>query len=154
MTESPQSTETAENSVLDDSLIMKLMHAFYAKVRVDPLLGPIFDARIQDWEPHLARIGDFWSAVMLRSGRYQGQPMRLHLPLPIDATHFDRWLELFEGTAREVCSAAVAERFIQRARTIGRSLEMGVAAANGVMLPPGERYARKSTRSRTPSGRS
>jgi hemoglobin len=70
--------------------------------------------------------------------------MRLHLPLPIDAAHFDRWLELFETTAREVCSPAIAEQFVQRARTIGRSLEMGVAAANGVMLPLGERYIRKS----------
>ena len=144
MTESPESTKTAEAFVIDESLIMKLLRAFYARVRVDPLIGPIFNARIQDWEHHLVRIGDFWSAVMLRSGRYQGQPMRLHLPLPIDASHFDRWLELFEATAREVCSAAVAEQFVQRARTIGRSLEMGVAAANGVMLPLGERYNRKS----------
>jgi hemoglobin len=144
MSGSPESTEAPENTVIDESLIMKLMRAFYARVRVDPLIGPIFNARIREWEPHLVRIGDFWSAVMLRSGRYQGQPMRLHLPLPIDAMHFDRWLELFEATAREVCPADIAEQFIQRARTIGRSLEMGVAAANGVMLPPGERYIRKS----------
>src|SRR5437868_12649864 len=132
-------TEAGEGEPINERLIAKLLRAFYDRVRVDPLIGPIFNERIQDWEPHLARIGDFWSAVMLRSGRYQGQPMRLHLPLPIDATHFDRWLELFEATAREMCSAAVAEQFIQRARTIGRSLEMGVAAANGVMLPLGER---------------
>jgi hemoglobin len=144
MIEAPESTQKAENAVIDESLIMKLLRAFYARVRVDPLLGPIFNARIREWEHHLVRIGDFWSAVMLRTGRYQGQPMRLHLPLPIDATHFDRWLELFEATARELCCAAIAEQFIQRARTIGRSLEMGVAAANGVMLPPGERYIRKS----------
>jgi len=141
---SPESTGTAANTVIDESLIMELMRAFYAKVRVDPLIGPIFNARIQEWEPHLVRIAAFWSAVMLRSGRYQGQPMRLHLPLPIDATHFDRWLKLFEATAREVCAAPVAEQFTQRARTIGRSLEMGVAAADGVMLPLGERYIRKS----------
>ncbi len=144
MTDPAQSSEATGNSAIDESLIMQLLRAFYARVRVDPLIGPIFNARIQEWEHHLVRIGDFWSAVMLRTGRYQGQPMRLHLPLPIDATHFDRWLELFETTARERCSPAVAEQFIQRARMIGRSLEMGVAAANGVMLPPGERYLRKS----------
>ena len=144
MSESPDSLAASGNPVVDESLIMKLLRAFYAKVRVDPLIGPVFNARIQDWEHHLVRIGDFWSAVMLRTGRYQGQPMRVHLPLPIDAAHFDRWLQLFEATAREMCSAAVAEQFIQRARTIGRSLEMGVAAANGVMLPLGERYIRKS----------
>jgi hemoglobin len=137
-------TEVGPSDAIDEHLIAKLLRAFYDRVRVDPLIGPIFNERIQDWEPHLARIGDFWSAVMLRSGRYQGQPMRLHLPLPIDATHFDRWLELFATTARELCSAAVAEQFIQRAHTIGRSLEMGVAAAHGAILPFGERYLRKS----------
>ena len=143
MTEPDKQPET-ENTLLDERLIDKLLRAFYVRVRLDPLIGPIFNARIHDWETHLVRIGDFWSAVMLRTGRYQGQPMRLHLPLPIDATHFDRWLELFETTARELCSAELAEQFVQRARTIGRSLEMGVASANGVMLPLGERYLRKS----------
>ena len=135
---------TEPETEIDEHLIRQVIRAFYARVRVDPLIGPIFNSRIQDWEPHLVRIENFWSAVMLRSGRYQGQPMRLHLPLPIDATHFDRWLELFETTTRELCSAPVAEEFLQRARTIGRSLEMGVAAANGVLLPVGERYVRKS----------
>ena len=143
MTE-PQEQPEAENTILDERLIDKVLRAFYARVRVDSLIGPIFNTRVHDWESHLVRIGDFWSAVMLRSGRYQGQPMRLHLPLPIDATHFDRWLELFETTTREFCSAEIAQQFIQRARTIGRSLEMGVASANGVMLPLGERYLRKS----------
>src|SRR5690242_17237398 len=137
-------TEVPAGEVIDERLIAKLLREFYARVRLDPLIGPIFNERIHDWDHHLVRIGDFWSAVMLRTGRYQGQPMRLHLPLPIDATHFDRWLGLFESTARELCSAAVADEFVQRARTIGRSLEMGVAAASGAMLPPGERYFRKS----------
>jgi hemoglobin len=129
---------------IDERLISKLIRAFYDRVRVDPLIGPVFNARIHDWEPHLVRISDFWSSVMLRSGRYQGQPMRLHLPLPIDSTHFDRWLALFETTARELCSVEVAEQFIQRSRMIGRSLEMGVASANGVLLPFGDRYLRES----------
>jgi len=137
--------ELAASGSLDDALIERLMRAFYARVRVDPLIGPIFNARIQDWEPHLARICDFWSAVMLKTGRYRGQPMRLHLPLPIDSTHFDRWLALFERTAREECPADLAEQFVERARTIGRSLEMGLAATQGTMLLNGERYVRDPT---------
>ena len=130
------------DGLIDEPLIERLMHAFYARVRLDPLIGPIFNSRIQDWGPHMQRICDFWSAVMLRSGRYRGQPMRLHLPLPIDSAHFDRWLDIFERTAREECSTEVAEQFVQRARTIGRSLEMGLAAAHGTMLLNGERYTR------------
>ena len=44
----------------------------------------------------------FWSSVALASGRYHGQPMPKHLPLPVEARHFDRWLELFRQTARDV----------------------------------------------------
>ena len=133
-----------EPATLDDRLIEKVIRAFYDRARADPLIGPVFNSRIKDWEPHLARISDFWSAVMLRTGRYQGQPMRLHLPLPIDSTHFDRWLELFELTARELCPAPIADLFAQRARTIGRSLEMGIAATQGALLMNGERYVRDS----------
>lgn len=129
---------------IDQKLIDDLVRAFYARVRVDALIGPIFNARITDWEPHLVRISDFWSSVMLRSGRYQGQPMQLHLPLPIDSAHFDRWLQLFESTARELCLPSIAEQFMARAHMIGRSLEMGVASANGALLASGERYVRKS----------
>jgi hemoglobin len=132
-----------QSATLDDALIEKVIRTFYARARLDPLIGPIFNSRVQDWEHHLAKISDFWSAVMLRTGRYQGQPMRLHLPLPIDSRHFDRWLELFERTARELCPTPIAEEFAQRARTIGRSLEMGIAATQGAMLLNGERYVRE-----------
>jgi hemoglobin len=74
------------------------------------------------------------------SGRYHGQPMARHLPLPIDAQHFDRWLALFAQTARDVCPQAAAERFILLSRRIAESLELGLANAQGVMLRKGERF--------------
>ena len=60
----------------------------------------------------------------------------------VDADHFDRWLDLFEQTAREVCPPAAAEHFIERARRIAQSLELGIAGANGVMLLGNQRYRR------------
>ncbi len=125
---------------IDEAMISRLVHAFYARVRPDPLIGPVFTARISDWNPHLARMCEFWSSVMLMSGRYHGAPMQKHAPLPVDAQHFDRWLELFRQTAHEVCPPAAAERFVERAQLIARSLEMGVANANGVLLGRDERY--------------
>jgi hemoglobin len=125
---------------IDEPMIERLIRAFYARVRQDPLIGPVFAARITDWEPHLARMCDFWSSVALMSGRYHGQPMNMHLPLPIDARHFDRWLMLFETTAREQCTPEAAEHFIKLARRVGESLELGIAGAHGVMLGKGERF--------------
>ena len=125
---------------IDETMIEKLVRAFYVKVRQDALLGPVFEERIADWEPHLEKMFAFWSSLTLMTGRYHGQPMAKHLVLPVDATHFNRWLELFEETAREVCPPEAAERFIERAHRVAESLELGVAGANGVLLGKGERY--------------
>lgn len=131
---------TQAETGIDEATIHRLVHTFYGKIRRDPVLGPIFAARIADWDPHLARMCDFWSSVVLMLGRYHGQPMPAHMPLPVEAAHFDRWLELFEETAREVCpKSAAAALFIDRAQRIAASLEMGVATGRGVVLGKGER---------------
>lgn len=127
---------------IDEPMIQQLVHAFYQRVRQDPLIGPVFAARITDWDPHLERMCAFWSSVVLMSGRYHGAPMPKHAVLPIDAAHFDRWLELFRATAREVCPPPAAGRFIERAEMIARSLELGVATAQGVLLDRDQRFRR------------
>src|SRR6201996_4346898 len=118
-------------------MIEALVRGFYAKVRSDALLAPIFEAKIGDWEPHLKQMCAFWSSVALMSGRYHGAPMPKHLVLPVDAEHFDRWLALFEATARELCPPKAAQHFIVLARRVAESLELGVAGAQGVLLRKG-----------------
>jgi hemoglobin len=124
---------------IDEEMIRRLVHAFYGRVRADPLLGDVFAARITDWEPHLERMCAFWSSVALMTGRYHGRPMQVHAPLPIDATHFDRWLSLFEVTARAECPPTAAALFIEKARMIAASLELGIASHRGLLLRVGER---------------
>lgn len=135
--------EIVARTGITESLIERLVRAFYAKIRTDAVLGPIFEARIRDWEPHLAQMCAFWSSVALMSGRYHGTPMAKHMPLPVDAGHFDRWLALFEETALEVCSPEAAAHFVEIARRIAASLELGIAGAQGVMLGNGERFRRQ-----------
>ena len=73
-----------------------LVHAFYARVRQDAVLAPIFNARIDDWDHHLDKLVDFWSSVLRRTGRYTGNPMQKHAALPeLSAELFERWLALF-----------------------------------------------------------
>jgi hemoglobin len=135
---------TQEKTGIDEAMIETIVRAFYARVQQDALLAPIFDSRITDWELHLKNMFAFWSSMTLHSGRYHGQPMAKHMRLHVDATHFDRWLALFEETARELCPPGAAERFIERARRVAESLELGVASANGVLLQKGERYRRQA----------
>ncbi len=134
--------EIARQTGIDAAMINRLVHTFYGKVRQDEVLAPVFTARISDWEPHLVRMCEFWSSVALMTGIYHGRPMEKHLPLPVDARHFDRWLRLFGETAGEVCPAAAAAHFIERAARIAQSLEMGIAVSQGVLLPPGQRFRR------------
>lgn len=72
---------------LDDAMLSRLVHRFYDRVRVDPMLGPVFAERISDWGPHLAKMVDFWFSVTLMTGRYHGAPMPKHLPLPVKREH-------------------------------------------------------------------
>ena len=130
----------AAETGVDEAMIEVLVLRFYQKVRADALLGPVFETRIRDWEPHLQRMCAFWSSVALMTGRYHGTPMTKHLPLPVDAEHFDRWLALFEETAREIGPTKAADHVVERARRIAESLEIGIAGSKGVILAKGQRY--------------
>ncbi len=116
---------------IDEAMIERLVRAFYERARRDPLIGPVFESRVHDWDAHLARMCAFWSSVALMSGRYHGQPMAAHLPLPIDTPHFDRWLEIFAETAADLCPPAAAAHVLERAHRIADSLELGIAFRKG-----------------------
>ncbi|MBU3030604.1 group III truncated hemoglobin [Paracoccus marinaquae] len=120
---------------LDEARLARLVDGFYAKVRRDPVLGPIFEARIADWGPHLARMKDFWSSVALMTGRYHGAPVPAHLDLPVDWPEFERWLALFRETAFETCPPDGARHLIERAERIARSLNMAIRNANPGQVP-------------------
>lgn len=120
--------EDAGLGVTSEAEIETLVRAFYTKVRADAELGPIFARAIGDnWEPHLHKMFDFWSSVMLTTGRYKGRPMPAHMKLKtVTPKHFDRWLMLFRETAEEVCAPETAERFIEKAARIAESLQLGM----------------------------
>jgi hemoglobin len=116
-----------------EEMIHRVVHAFYAEVRRDPALGPIFNGAIADrWDEHLAKLCDFWSSVLLMTGRFKGQPMAVHAALP-DArpTHFARWLHLFSQTVRRECPQEAAALFEAKSQMIAESLQLGIAAARG-----------------------
>jgi len=121
---------------LDEDVLRQLVCRFYDKIRADMVLGPIFATRISDWPPHLERMVAFWSSVALMTGQYHGRPVPAHLPLPIDAVHFDRWLGLFRATAQETCTPAGASHVIDRAERIAHSLHGAVASAQAFHTAP------------------
>ncbi|PXW62901.1 group III truncated hemoglobin [Methylobacterium sp. B4] len=114
---------------LTETALAAFLDAFYARVRRDPLIGPVFAGKIPDeaWPRHLATIHDFWSSVLLKTGRYKGNPFARHLGIAgIDPAHFARWLGLFEETATEVFVPEIALEIVERAHRIGDSLKAGL----------------------------
>jgi hemoglobin len=111
--------------------IVTLVHGFYDKVRADPVLGPIFDTHVDDWDTHLAKMCSFWSSLLLGSGTYRGTPMPTHIALPgLQAPMFGQWLALFHQTTEALPNRAFAERAEEFAQRIARSLWFGYQLNN------------------------
>jgi hemoglobin len=121
----PRPTEIAQ---LSEDAIRQLVDRFYSKVRADPKLGPIFERAIPgDWGPHLATMHDFWSSVMLTSGRYKGNPVAVHLRVEgIEPALFGRWLALFNETCSELLNETAAAAFRAKASRIAESLKLAL----------------------------
>ena len=121
------SSTTKFNSVSEYSIRL-LVDAFYAKVRLDPELAPIFARAIPgDWQPHLTKMYAFWSSVMLTTGRYKGNPVGKHLVIPgIQPYLFERWLALFDETCRELFEDGVSEELRGKAVAIAESLKFAL----------------------------
>ena len=106
------------HETITEEKIRQMVTQFYQKVRNDDLLGPIFGDQIADpeWPHHLDRMCDFWSSILLTTGRFHGNPRLKHMALPhIEPEHFDRWLELFEPTLYDVYDKDTATHIFARA---------------------------------------
>ena len=119
--------------------VAMLVDRFYGKVRVDALLGPIFNDVAQvDWPTHMATLYSFWETMLLGTGTYRGAPFPKHAVLPVEKAHFDRWLELFLATVDENFSGPKAEEAKGRALSIADTFarRMGVLPPHTVLLQP------------------
>ncbi len=104
------------NDILTRSDIELLVNKFYDTVKQDTLLAPVF-SRV-DWPHHLPIMYNFWSSMLLGDQSYQGSPFQKHAHLAIDASHFNRWLELFTQTVDENFVGFKAEEVKSRAQNI------------------------------------
>ncbi len=126
---------------ISEITIRRLVDHFYTRIRADPVLGPIFVRAIPgDWGPHLAIMHDFWSSVMLTSGRYKGSPATVHLRIEgMEPQLFDRWLEVFDETCRELFEENESNAFREKAARIAESLKLSL------FYKPDQDWPRKAT---------
>ena len=120
---------------IDEAGIEMLVRHFYALAAVDPLLGPVFQAAINDWEAHIPRICAFWSSTMLGSGRYKGNPFGLHMALELEPAMFERWLALWSESATAIFAPEPAAAFVAKAKLIADSMVLGLSRTGGIGPP-------------------
>ncbi len=111
-----------------EAALPALLERFYARVRADAELGPVFNDAVADWDHHLGVLTDFWSSVMLTTGRYKGNPMAVHLQhaARIPSEMFDRWLALWNQTTDEMMSPQIAAAMQAKAARIAQSLDLAI----------------------------
>lgn len=121
-------TANSERRGVDEASLRELVEQFYARVRADAALGPIFNDAVHDWPEHLDRLADFWSSVMLGSGRYKGQPVPAHHKHVerISPELFDRWLTLWDEATSSLMTPGAAAALQDKARRIAESLQLAL----------------------------
>jgi len=116
--------------------ISRLLRHFYADVRQDPLIGPIFDVQIKDWNRHLEIIASFWEAVIGGPRTYAGPMPMKHLPLRLREEHFERWLFLWQANCRAQLPTDVAREMIALANHIAHRLRIILVSRGEIPAAP------------------
>jgi len=117
-----------QDGEIDEAALERLIPAFYARVRADADIGPLFNAAVHDWADHLEKLVAFWSSVMLTSGRYKGSPVAEHLKhkQSITPAMFDRWLQIWADTTNELLAPVAAHALQAKAARIAESLQLAL----------------------------
>ncbi|MEO6873323.1 MAG: group III truncated hemoglobin [Opitutaceae bacterium] len=120
---SPSPTSSLYDRLGGRPALAHLLHHFYADVRQQQEIGPIFNRQITDWPTHLETIADFWSGMTGGPAVYAGGMPVKHLPLGLEQKHFDAWLDLWRRHCRAYLAPAEAAELIAVAETIGERLK-------------------------------
>ncbi len=112
----------------------RLVDVFYAAAKADPLIGPVFNSTVHDWDRHARTVANFWSRSLLGTTRYNGHPFTAHLSMGLTPQHFDRWVALFRTSANAVLQPDAA------AYAIGKVEHMSTCFQTGLFLPPVEKH--------------
>ena len=118
--------------------ILRLLRPFYIDVRQHAVLGPIFNTHIQEWEPHLAKITEFWARQTGGPSRYGGGFGAAHLSLGIGPEHFQHWLGLWDYNCQRHLAPAEAKEMSALAHEFGERLKFIVAGRSGLQIKFGE----------------
>ncbi|RMW95474.1 group III truncated hemoglobin [Allofranklinella schreckenbergeri] len=114
------------DTICTEAEVRQLVVQFYAHVRADAQLGPVFEAHIDDWPQHLEKLIDFWSGLLRGTTRFEGSPMSRHIALPdLSSALFRHWLALFEQTCLETGNPRLHAKATEIAHRVANRLWSG-----------------------------
>ncbi len=119
-----------KTDIKDREDVSLLVNTFYAKVRNDKVLGPIFNNIINDWDAHLELLTDFWETQLFLKRKYFGNPVTAHEEVDektnqtITPEHFGFWLNLWFQTLDELFEGETAWIAKNRAQKMSTMLFM------------------------------
>lgn len=115
------------NDIETETDVKHMVDEFYAAIRADALLNPIFsDVAQVDWAHHLPKMYAFWNGMILGKPGYVGAPFAAHVSLPVSGAHFARWLELFRDTVDRNFAGVGATRAKNAAASIAHTFAMRI----------------------------
>lgn len=112
------------NIIQNRNDIHSLVSAFYSKIRVNEVLGPIFNKHIaeNEWPAHIDKLTNFWEMNLLGGKNFNGNPSQKHqnvdkgLNYGITTDHFGIWINLWIETINELFVGEKAEKAVFLAR--------------------------------------
>ena len=120
--------------------IQLMVNTFYEKVQKDNLIGPIFNEKIKDWNPHLETMYKFWSTILLENNieehKYNGRPFMKHAGLDVSAEHFERWLQLFYNNADSLFKGPIVDEAKKRGHYMANMFHVKIEAIKGNNMFP------------------
>lgn len=119
------------------AVLRVLLTDFYARARADEVLGPTFEAHVQDWDAHLEHVTAFWATMLGGSaadgGGWKGNINVSHAGLGIRRAHLSRWLELFGQAAKAHLPPEAAALLLRRAEAMALRLGKSKSKPSGTI---------------------
>lgn len=117
------------------SNIKELVTRFYATIKKDELLGPIFLQMLptdEIWASHLEKLTDFWKTNLFHVIKFEGNPMEAHQrtdkksEFSITQDHYYHWLMIWNITIDGLFEGEKAELAKEKARRMSTHLYLNM----------------------------
>lgn len=127
MTDTPTAPEPSLYERLGGQTgLSRLIKWFYAKVRYEPELEPIFKAHVHSWPEHIRVIIDFWAGMTGGPSTYRSG-MGRHFRMKLQPAHFDMWLKVWDQNNRDLLPEREAGEMIALGHNLADDLQRMIA---------------------------